>query len=185
MNKDQLKKNLDHRVRLRPVPKRFNRGFATKELDDDWIIENINDEGIQIKNKRTNHKATLGFDQIHSYMSDPNRNHGGLKYGFLILHGQVCIQASKVLFEPTDWPGKSIDNKDLPLSEVIDWLSLTPAIRSYLTQNGLVKVSDAIRIDFDNIVRQKNIEKVGLRKLATELVSKGILSRSDYIRRFL
>jgi hypothetical protein len=185
MNKDQIKKNLYHRVRLRPTTKRVNRGVTTEELDDDWIIENITDEGIQIRNTRTDHTATLGFDQIHSYISDPNRNYGGLKYGFLILHGQLCIQGSKVLFEPTERPGKPMDNKDLPLSEVIDWLSLTPAIRSYLIQNGIVKVSDAIRIDFDNIVRQKNIWKKGVRKLATELVSKGILSRSDHIKRFL
>ena len=74
MNKDQIKKNLYHRVRLRPVTKRFKSGVAIEELDDDWIIENINDDGVQIKNTRTDHTATMGFDQIHSFMSDPNRN---------------------------------------------------------------------------------------------------------------
>jgi hypothetical protein len=185
MNKDQIRKNLYHRVRLRPVTRHFNRGVTTEELDDDWIIEKVNDVGVQIKNTRTDHITTLGFDQIHSYMSDPNRNHGGLKCGFLILHGQLLFQGSRVLFEPTERPGKPIDNKDLPLSEVIDWLSLTPTIRSYLVQHGTVNVSDAIRIDFDDIVRQKNIGKVGVRKLATELVGKGILRRSGYIKKFL
>ncbi len=185
MNKDQIKKNIGHRVRLRPITKHFDGGVEIGEIDDDWIIENVNNEGVQIKNMRTDQTTTLGFDQIYSYTSDPNRNYGELKHGFLTLHGQLCIHGWKVSFEPTERPGKPIASKDLPLSEVIDWSSLGPTIRSYLIHNGIYKVSDVIKIDFDDIRRQKNIGKTRLQKLVTELVSKGILCKTDYIKKFL
>jgi hypothetical protein len=109
MKKDQIKKNLNHRVKLRPVARRFDGNGKLDQLDDDWIIESCTDEGVRIKNIRTDHTTMLGFDQIHSYMSDPNRNYGGIKHGFLTLHGQLHIHGWKVSFEPTERPERPYD----------------------------------------------------------------------------
>lgn len=185
MKKDQIKKNIYHRVRIRPIAKRTSGNISTDGPDDEWIIEGVNDEGVLIKNLRTDHVTTLGFDHIHSYLSDPNRNQGTLKYGFLVLNVQLCIHGRQVLCEPSERPGWPSVNKDLSLSEALDWSSLTPSIRSYLVQNGIVRVSDAIRIDFDNMLRQKNIGQAGAQRLARDLVAKGVLPVSGYIKRYL
>jgi|GEM_PF-1084373 hypothetical protein len=124
MKKDQIKKNLNHHVRLRPVARWFDSNGDLNQLDDDWIIESYTDEGVRIKNLRTDHTTILGFDQIHSYMSDPNRNYSGIKYGVLILNVQLHIHGWKVSFEPTERPGKADDppssTREKEVQEIID-----------------------------------------------------------------
>jgi hypothetical protein len=111
MKKDQIKKNLYYRVKLRPITKRFNNDTEIERFDDDWVIESILDEGVRIKNTRSDYTTILGYDHIHSYMSDPNRNYDELKHGVLVLNVQLCIDISrrKVSFEPTERPGKAHD----------------------------------------------------------------------------
>ena len=109
MKKDQIKKNLYYHVRLRPATRHFDSNGRFNELDDDWIIESCSDEGVRIRNTRTDHTTMLGFDQIHSYMSDPNRDYGEIKHGVLILNIQLHVRGWKVSFEPTERPGKAHD----------------------------------------------------------------------------
>jgi hypothetical protein len=54
MNKAQLQKNVESRVRLRPQ--------ATEALgahDDDWTVRKVTDETLELVNERTHHVATL------------------------------------------------------------------------------------------------------------------------------
>jgi len=100
MNKDMLRKNLYARVRLRPIARRFNRTAELEQIDDDWIIRQVLDAGIRIENLRSYHTTILGYDHIHQYTSDPNRDSGGLKYGFLSLNVQILIYPSELRIEP-------------------------------------------------------------------------------------
>lgn len=100
MNKDKLKKNIYHRVRLRPIAKRINGLIELNPIDDDWIIEQITDDGVTIKNMRTDHIKLLGFDHIHHYTSDPGRDFDGFKHGFLTLTVQLYIDGWHVRIEP-------------------------------------------------------------------------------------
>ena len=182
MNKDQINKNIGSRIKLKPIAININNN---EELDDDWIIENVMDNGVLIKNIRNNHKIILGFDHIHSYFSDPNRDVEDLKYEILVLHVQIIIKGKNISIEPTEKPGKPIEKKDLWLNEVIDWSAIKPAIRKYLIANDISKISDANKINFDDMLQTKDIGKIGIQKLIIELVSKGILKETSYLKMFL
>jgi len=110
MKKDQIKKNLYSRVKLRPIAKSFLNGVGREQFDDDWIIENVSDEGVVINNPRMGYIYTLGFDHIHSYTSDPDRNYDGFKHGILVLNVQLSIDLNTwtISIEPTERPGKSV-----------------------------------------------------------------------------
>jgi len=94
MNKRELKKNIGHRVRIRPMAKRFTSAQNGLELqlppvDDDWSIQEWSDKsGIRISNIMTGHSVPLGFDHIREFMTDPARSDGG---GLLILNVRVHI----------------------------------------------------------------------------------------------
>ena len=99
MNKDRLKKSIYHRVRLRPIAERRNGGGRLSPCDDDWIIQKV-DDLVELSNVRTGHLAKLGLDHIHSYASDPQRDHDGLVHGFLDLNVQLIISGNKIDIEP-------------------------------------------------------------------------------------
>src|SRR5437763_13327880 len=99
MNKDQIKKSLGHRVRIRPIAERSDGTKALPLMDDDWIISRVDDH-VELSNIRTGHFAILGFDHIHSYFSDPGRNHAGIKYGFLQLRVQLLLRGKQLEIEP-------------------------------------------------------------------------------------
>jgi hypothetical protein len=90
MNKDQIKKCFGHRVRIRPIPKSFE-GSKEVPADDDWIITRVNADHLELKNIRSDHVAILGLDNIHNYLSEPGRNQGETKYGFLWLRVQISL----------------------------------------------------------------------------------------------
>jgi len=107
MNKDQFsKKNLYKRVRIRPIAKRLNGKNELPQLDDDWIIDLIGDDGVHIRNVRIPWVTTLGYDQISKFTSDPNRNAGDIEYGFLILHIQIFLEGNSLWVEPLLRPGE-------------------------------------------------------------------------------
>jgi hypothetical protein len=110
MKKDQIKKNLHSRVKLRPIAKSFLNGVEREQFDDDWIIENVPDEGVVINNPRMGYSYTLGVDHIHSYTSDPNRNYDGFKHGILVLNVQLSIDLNTrtISIEPTERPGRPV-----------------------------------------------------------------------------
>ena len=71
MNKERIKKNVGHFVRLIPIAHRLDiGGNPLPQIDDEWRIEAVTDEGVCIFLPRTGHRRTLGFDHIHQYTSD-------------------------------------------------------------------------------------------------------------------
>src|ERR1035438_1720906 len=67
-----LEKSLGQRVRLRPMARRFEGGMELPQLDDEWIIQGVSKEGVQLHNTRTDHCPTLGTDHIFSCSTDPD-----------------------------------------------------------------------------------------------------------------
>ena len=102
MNVAQLKKNINQRVQLRPIARRFDEdGRELEQIDDDWIIQEVSDDGVKVSNLRTSHFTTLGRDHIHHFTSNPDRSVSGIKHGFLILNVQVLLRGSALSIEPT------------------------------------------------------------------------------------
>ena len=100
MNKSALKKNVGHRVRLRPMAKRFlggPTGLQLPPVDDDWLIQGIDKDGIRISNTATDHGTVLGFDHIREFTTDPARREGE---GLLILKSQLHIGGCSLWVEP-------------------------------------------------------------------------------------
>jgi hypothetical protein len=63
MNKSELKKNVGHHVRLRPMAKRFAGGPTGPQLppvNDDWLIQGFERNGVRISNNATGHGTVLG-----------------------------------------------------------------------------------------------------------------------------
>ena len=81
-----------------------------EQFGNDWIIDKISDEGLEINDTWSGYRVILGFDHIHNYTSDPNRNYDGLRHGILVLNVQLSINVNtwKVSIEPTERPGKSV-----------------------------------------------------------------------------
>lgn len=106
MNLVQLKKNVNERVQLRPIARRFDKHERElQQEDDDWIIQEVSDEGIRISNIRTGHTTVLGRDHIHHYTSNPDRSQTGVKHGFLTLNVQILLKGATLKIEPTAGPG--------------------------------------------------------------------------------
>jgi hypothetical protein len=100
MNKEMLRKNVNDWVRLRPIAHRLqDNGHPLPQLDDEWRIESVTDDGVRIFLPRTGHGRLLAFDQICEYTSD--RIERGMKYGFLTLKVQLSIQGNDVNVTPT------------------------------------------------------------------------------------
>ena len=104
MKKDQLRKNRGYRVKLRPMAHRYEGRIETeKELvpvDDDWLIVDVKDKGIEIENVRTDHSTILGYDHIREFLSDPDRDRDGMKHGFLVLKVQIHISGIHLQIGP-------------------------------------------------------------------------------------
>jgi hypothetical protein len=73
MNKAMLRKSeWKMRVRLRPIPRRFDGGPTGPELpqlDREWRFGNVQKEGVLLYHIGTPHVFLLGFDRIRSFMS--------------------------------------------------------------------------------------------------------------------
>jgi hypothetical protein len=85
VTKTKLAKCIHHRVRLRPPARRFRGVTELRIMDDDWLVQEVEDEQIRIRNIRTDHVALLGYTQISEYVTDPKREFDGLRHGFLEL----------------------------------------------------------------------------------------------------
>lgn len=99
MNKSQLTKIEGYRVRLRPPAVRADELGPLPPIDDDWVVVDVSETTIKLSNTRTSHTAILGLDHIQSYTSDPQRDIGTLKHGFLRLHVQLTLKGQDVLTE--------------------------------------------------------------------------------------
>ena len=69
-------------------------------MDDDWLLQEVEDEEVRIRNIRTDHVAVLGFSQISNYVADPKREFDGLRHGFLELRVQVFLRGPELVIEP-------------------------------------------------------------------------------------
>jgi hypothetical protein len=108
MNLEQLKKNVGYRVQLLPVACRLNeRNCELPSIDYDWIIETVTEGGVAINNTVTKHGILLGKDHIHHFASNPSRDSGGIRYGFLILNVQVCLKRDEIWVTPNAKPGET------------------------------------------------------------------------------
>lgn len=103
MDKPRFAKDIGYRFRL--VPEALTvQGEAVR---DDWILNRVDLKEGYFELQRVGgggHSRKFGLDYVYSFYSDPERDSGGVKYGFLILHGQVRIDGARVDFEPAPAP---------------------------------------------------------------------------------
>jgi hypothetical protein len=74
MKKSQFAKNVGLIVQLRPIAKRPTPDGELPLGDHDWKIDSVDDPGMRLHNLATGHEILLSYDQIHSYMGNPNRD---------------------------------------------------------------------------------------------------------------
>ena len=115
VTKTKLAKCIHHRVRLRPPARRFRGVTELRIMDDDWLLQEVEDKEVRIRNIRTDHVAVLGFDQIRDYVADPKREFDGLRHGFLELRVQVFLRGAELVIEPRPSSARSpVPRKSAP-----------------------------------------------------------------------
>jgi len=93
MNLDQLRKNLGHLMRLRPLPiRRGPKAEQLESIDDPWRLEAIlpSPTRVRLSNIRTHHFVELQSDNVRSFQSPD----------FLLLRCQLTISARGIDIEP-------------------------------------------------------------------------------------
>ena len=101
MNKSKLPKSLWQRVRLLPVAKRRTTdGQWLPQIDDTWIPSAIEQDGVRIRNIRTDHAPLIPFKDLHSYDSDPLSSVDGLVHGIFKLKAQLTLSGCNVFHTP-------------------------------------------------------------------------------------
>ena len=100
MNKDQLKKSVGFKVQLRPVA-RTRDGHL---VDRDWTIRAVDDLKLELDEPGSGFVATLGLDHVYSFMTNPTRDSGSERYGFLLLHVQLILDGHTIHIEPLPGP---------------------------------------------------------------------------------
>lgn len=101
MNWKKLSECVGWRMRLRPIPLRFNQLEALPIEDDIWIVQRVEKQKtVELSNVRTGHLARLGNDHIHHYTSDTISETDGLNHGFLELNIQLIINGVNLKIEP-------------------------------------------------------------------------------------
>lgn len=99
------------------------------QIDDDWRVDQVEDEGVWIQNIRTGHRVLLGYDHIHSYISDPARRLGQQRHGLLQLNVRIIMHGVHADIEPIDPREKA------KASQVADKWVCTP----YIEKTGIAK----------------------------------------------
>jgi len=107
VTKTKLAKCIHHRVRLRPPARRFRGVTELRIMDDDWLVQEVEEAQLRIRNIRTDHVALLDFKQISDYVTDPKREFDGLRHGFLELKVQVFLRGPELVIEPRPSSPKS------------------------------------------------------------------------------
>lgn len=72
-----------------------------------------------------------------------------------------------------------------PLSEILNFSKITPAVRRYLYENEIIYSSDVSKIDFDALLKTKNIGKRSVRNLLMQLIDKNLIKENPYFSKFL
>ncbi len=85
MNRDQFEKCIGQTLRLQP----HAIGAQGESRDDDWTVElNADEDEVVLKHMGSGEGVVVGFDHVHSYMSDRAR---GKTHGFLQMLSQIRI----------------------------------------------------------------------------------------------
>jgi hypothetical protein len=100
VNKDYLPKAVGFHVRLRPAA--TDRGGRV--WDEDWVIEEVTRERVRLSNLSHGYTKLIGTDHVYSFYTDPDRDHDGIRYGFLQLLVSLTLDGNKVHLEPLPSP---------------------------------------------------------------------------------
>ena len=90
MNKDYLKKAVGFHVQLRP-PAADRDGHI---LDHDWVISSVESDRLRIDMIGYGYTVVLGLDHVYSFMTNPERDRDGTRFGFLQLHVQLMVSGN-------------------------------------------------------------------------------------------
>ncbi len=113
-----MKKNVGSRVQLVPTACRLDEhGRKLPTKDDEWIINDVSNDGVRISNTRTSHTTTLGKDHIHHYTSNPDGSQPGIRRGFLTLNVQLFMQGRNLQLRPNARPGQVVEP---PTVEIVE-----------------------------------------------------------------
>lgn len=115
MNKDQLRKSVGQVVRLRPPA----QDIAGRACDDRWLVQ-ATDAALTLCNQRTNQIATLGYDHVIKYTTDPANSVDGTLAAFLNVGVSVRIGPDRIDVEPFLTPGVG--------AEMVDVARLNPLV---------------------------------------------------------
>jgi len=100
MNKDYLKKSIGFHVQLRP-PATDRDGHI---LDHDWLIRSVESDRLRIDMIGYGYTVALGLDHVYSFLTNPERDRDGVRFGFLQLHIRLMVSGSSVTIEPLPPP---------------------------------------------------------------------------------
>jgi hypothetical protein len=128
MNKQMIVKNVGKHVILLPAAIRLDsKGTRVRAPEDDyWLIEDVNDDGVLVREPRSGHRRLLRYDHLFSYTSDDPKN--GTERAFLVLKTQLYVIGNEVRILPTVRPGEElapnlaalgIDNEPTPISTAL------------------------------------------------------------------
>lgn len=99
MNFTQLKKSVGIRVKLRPAACSRDATGVLVETDDEWLIESVDKNGIQLRNMRTGHYPRLHSDHVNHFTTAPQLP-DQLMRGFLELTVRIELRGDNVIIEP-------------------------------------------------------------------------------------
>jgi hypothetical protein len=91
MNKEKLSEMRYKRVRVFPVPRRFNSGVELEQIDDVWLITNTSRERLELRNPRSDQHVGFGTDHVREFMTDFGRSDG-----VLVLKSQIFLVARQM-----------------------------------------------------------------------------------------
>jgi len=151
VQKGQATKWVGWLVRLQPSARRL--GVA---LDGDWLVRRVDEHAIVIMHIATEAVAVIGFDGIHAFFSDPGRDSGDQKHGWLQLNVEIEVTSEgRVNVIPLP-PPRASDNRTAtkPLKEATRslaarqygslWLNARAAL-GYLLVAGDATTQDVLR----------------------------------------
>lgn len=184
-----LAKSLNHIVRIRPPARRVQGDIDLDQYDDDRLISSVDGEKkvIELHNLRCDHRPLLGFDHIHSYVSDPVSDVGDETHAFLQLHIQVFLTDRGPKIEPLPPGYWNHDGIELPSPyrppEAIRVVTLLMGeIERNRTRTGrMTGVLDRQRLDEAIVLFDKHEPESSLTKLLHELrdrtIAQGVLAQ--------
>jgi hypothetical protein len=110
MNLEHLKKNVWQRVQLLPIAREIDElGRQRPLIDDDWIVQVVLSDRLELFNVRSRHVAKLGADHVHHFTSNPQRSAAQGNGGFLTLNVQIFMQGNRLWVRPNSRPGEAVE----------------------------------------------------------------------------